>query len=337
MRPRRRSTAGRRTRRQTTCATWSVATVGARSRGGARSSKPPRAASAHSNRERPHGVRDWNPPGAGRLGVRDRAAARPRPRVLPDGAGVAPNARAGRGRAAAGDEAVRRWGKRVALAAVGLLATAVVAGAGFEAVMRHRAARQYPAPGRLVDIGGRRLQLDCRGSGSPTVVLESGLDNLGSLSWAAVHDSIARTTRVCAYSRAGVLWSDPAPAPFDARQVAVDLHAALTASGETAPWVMVGHSLGGPYVVLFASRYGAEVAGVVLVDASHPEQLARLGAAAGKSMQPATGAMAIGSALAWTGIVRLVSGGAAPATWPAVARVVPRAYLPSSVEAMRRE
>jgi len=103
----------------------------------------------------------------------------------------------------------RRWVTRVALTAACVLAIVVVAGASIEGLMRYRAARDYPAPGRLVDVGGRRLQIDCRGSGSPTVVLESGLDNLGSLSWAAVHDSLARTTRVCAYSRAGMLWSDP--------------------------------------------------------------------------------------------------------------------------------
>jgi pimeloyl-ACP methyl ester carboxylesterase len=232
---------------------------------------------------------------------------------------------------------IKRWVKRVAVAAVCLLAIVAVSGASFEAVMRHRAARNYPAPGRLVDVGGRRLQIDCRGSGSPTVVLESGLDNLGSLSWAAVHDSLARATRVCAYSRAGVIWSDPAPAPFDARQVARDLHTALTASGEMGPWVMVGHSLGGPYVLLFTGRYGAEVAGLVLVDGSHPAQLARFREATGKSMQPATSVMAIGSTLAWTGIVRLASDGAAPSTWPTAADVIPRAYLPTSVEALRRE
>jgi pimeloyl-ACP methyl ester carboxylesterase len=169
-----------------------------------------------------------------------------------------------------------------------LLAIAVVSGASFEAIMRSRAETHYPAPGRLVDIGGRRLQMDCRGSGAPTVVLESGLDNLGSRCWAAVHDSIARTTRVCAYGRAGVMWSDRAPAPFDARRVAQDLHAVLIARGETAPWVMVGHSLGGPYVMLFTSRYNEEVAGLVFVDASHPAQLAHFREALGKSMQPAT-------------------------------------------------
>ena len=109
---------------------------------------------------------------------------------------------------------------RIALAAACLLTVIVVSGASVEELMRHRAARDYPAPGRLVDVGGRRLQIDCRGSGSPTVVLESGLDVLGSLSWAAVHDALARTTRVCAYSRAGILWSDPSPAPFDGRRVA---------------------------------------------------------------------------------------------------------------------
>jgi pimeloyl-ACP methyl ester carboxylesterase len=232
---------------------------------------------------------------------------------------------------------MRRWVKRVALAAAGLLAIVVVAGASIEAVVRHRAARDYPPPGRLVDIGGRRLQLDCRGSGSPTIVLESGLDYLGSLAWAAVHDSLAHTTRACAYSRAGLMWSDPAPGPFDAWQIARDLHTALTGSGEAAPWLMVGHSLGGPYVLLFTSRYGAEVVGLVLVESSHPAQFQRFREATGKPMQPATGAMAIGSALARTGIVRLASGGAAPSTWPPVTDKVSRAYLPSSVGALRRE
>ena len=67
-----------------------------------------------------------------------------------------------------------RWIKRILLAVACLLGIVVVSGASFEAVMRHRAARDFPAPGRLVDVGGRRLQIDCRGAGSPTVVLESG-------------------------------------------------------------------------------------------------------------------------------------------------------------------
>ena len=142
-----------------------------------------------------------------------------------------------------------RWVKRVAAGAGVVAVAALLSGASYERAMRERSIRDFPAPGRLVDVGGgRRIQLDCRGDGSPTVVLESGLDTYGSLAWASVHDSIAATTRVCAYSRAGIMWSDPTSGPFDSRALANDLHTALTRAGEKAPWVMVGHSLGGPYV-----------------------------------------------------------------------------------------
>jgi pimeloyl-ACP methyl ester carboxylesterase len=231
----------------------------------------------------------------------------------------------------------RSWVKRIALGLLGLATIVVSSGAGFEATLRGRTSREHPASGRLVDIGGRRLQLDCRGAGTPTVVLESGLDHLGSLSWAAVHDSLAGTSRVCAYSRAGILWSDPAPGAFDARRVAGDLHAALLAADETPPWVLVGHSLGGPYVTLFTHAYEAEVVGLVLVDASHPEQFARYREATGKSMKPPAGLMAAASALAWTGLVRIAAAGGAPATWPAVAATVPSAYFPTSAPALRAE
>ena len=231
----------------------------------------------------------------------------------------------------------KRWSRRIGLALACLAAIAVSTGAGYEAVMRGRTARTHPAPGRMIDIGGRRLQLDCRGAGSPTVVLESGLDDLGALSWAAVHDSIARTTRACAYSRAGILWSDAAPGPFDARRVARDPHAALAAAGERAPWVLVGHSLGGPYATLFTSAYATEVVGLVFVDASHPAQFARYREATGRSMKPPAGLIAVGSALAWTGLVRLASAARAPASWPADAVTVPAAYLPTSIRALRAE
>ena len=230
-----------------------------------------------------------------------------------------------------------RWAKRIALGVACLTVIVVSSSAGFEATMRTRTARRYPVQGRLIDIGGRKLQLDCRGTGSPTVVLESGLDHLGSLSWAAVHDSLARITRVCAYSRAGILWSDPAPGSFDARRVGHDLHTALVTAGEAAPWVLVGHSLGGPYVTLFASRYATEVVGLVFVDASHPGQFARMQEATGKDMKPPSGLLAVGSALSWTGLVRLASGGGAPASWPASAVAVSSAYLPTSVRALRAE
>jgi pimeloyl-ACP methyl ester carboxylesterase len=171
---------------------------------------------------------------------------------------------------------MKLWLKRIAIGLGCLLGILVIAGTIFEAISRQQAAEKYPVQGKLVDIGGRKIQLDCRGAGSPTVVLESGLDHFGSLSWAKVHDSIAQTTRVCAYSRAGIMWSEPAPGDFDSKRTAQDLHTALIEAGEQAPWVMVGHSAGGPYIMTFTSLYDKEVAGLVFVDASHPNQFEQL-------------------------------------------------------------
>ena len=131
------------------------------------------------------------------------------------------------------------------------------------------------------------------------------MDALGSLSWAAVHDEVAKTTRACAYSRAGLMWSDPSNRPFSIHNNAEDLHKALAAAGEKPPYVLVGHSLGGPYSLVFTGRYGSDVAGLVFVDASHPEQRARLRAAVGKDID-AGNELKIGAALAWTGLVRLI-------------------------------
>lgn len=231
-----------------------------------------------------------------------------------------------------------RYWKRIAVAIAALGAIALLTGASYEQLMRHRTRQAYPVQGRFVEVGGgRRIQIDCRGAGTPTVVLESGLDNLGSLSWAAVHDSIARTTRVCAYSRAGIMWSDPSSRPFDAEGVARDLHAALSSSGESAPWVMVGHSLGGPYVTVFTHFYPSEVRGLVFVDASHPDQFARFREVTGKSLQPPTGVVRIGAALAWTGLVRILPAGASPISWPRAAIEGPTAFLPVSVRALLHE
>jgi pimeloyl-ACP methyl ester carboxylesterase len=230
-----------------------------------------------------------------------------------------------------------RIAKRAALGLVGIIAITIVTGATFESVMRRNMMRRYPAPGRMVDVGGRRVQIDCRGAGSPTVVLESGLDNFGSLSWAAVHDSIARTSRVCAYSRAGIMWSDPADAPFDTRLVARDLHAALTRAGEHAPWLMVGHSIGGPYITVFTAQYPAEVAGLVYVDPSHPDQFAQFNALMGRRMEPDPSLFVVGNALAWSGLLRVLPASAPPASWPRALKEAPQAFLPLSVRGMLAE
>jgi pimeloyl-ACP methyl ester carboxylesterase len=135
-----------------------------------------------------------------------------------------------------------------------------------------RAERDFPPPGRIVEIDGRRSHIHCTGSGSPTVLLESGLDDRGSWSWARIRDELSQFSRVCAYDRAGLLWSEPREEPRDAERIAHELHAILAAAPESPPYVMVGHSLGGLLVRVYDVRYPGEAAGFVFVDASHPEQ-----------------------------------------------------------------
>ena len=206
-----------------------------------------------------------------------------------------------------------RWLKWLLWGVVGLVVFIPLCGTVYEFVSRMRAAREYPVPGKLVDIGGRRLQIDCRGSGSPTVVFEAGLDTHGSLSWAAVQDDVAKTTRACAYSRAGIMWSDPHAGPQNGTTVVADLHALLANAGEKPPFVLVGHSLGGPYVMTYTKNYGDQVAGLVFVDASHPDQLQRFQAVNPKGEKERAAeenqarVMSIGAKLAWSGLVRIAA------------------------------
>ena len=134
----------------------------------------------------------------------------------------------------------------------------------------------------MVDIGGRHLYLECRGTGSPTVIVESGFLDAGD-TWAfadaspAVDPGIVPLTRLCTYDRPGTVLgtappilgrSDAAPMPRTAADVVADLHALLTAAQVPTPYVLVGHSLGGTFVRLYAGTYPDQVAGMVLEDAS---------------------------------------------------------------------
>lgn len=202
---------------------------------------------------------------------------------------------------------MKKWLRRIGVGILVLVLLIAVSGATYEWMGRRAAPRDFPAPGELVDIGGRHIQLDCRGSGEPTVVLISGLDIGGSTAWSAVHDSIARVTRTCAYSRAGIMWSDASPGATTAKGVADDLHAALEKGNVSPPFVLVGHSLGGPYLMTYAKYYGDQVAGAVMVDASHPDQLERLGSIVPKVKDAGVTSMRVASALSWAGVVRLAT------------------------------
>lgn len=137
----------------------------------------------------------------------------------------------------------------------------------------------YLRDSRLVRLrGGRSLNLYCMGAGSPTVILESGIGG-SAYDWRSVQARIAERTRVCAYDRAGLGRSPPGPFPRDTRAEVGDLEALLRASGIRPPYVLVGHSMGGYNVRLFASRHRRDVAGMLLVDPSVENQLPILYAA----------------------------------------------------------
>jgi pimeloyl-ACP methyl ester carboxylesterase len=196
---------------------------------------------------------------------------------------------------------------RLAAGLAALLTLTLLGGVAYEQLARSRAAANHPPPGRLVTVGDRTLHLDCRGTGAPTVLFESGLDANGSMAWSAVHDSVAATTRACAYDRAGILWSGPLQAGEvrDAAAVTRDLGQLLDAAAERGPFVVVGHSLGGPFALVFTAARPADVAGLVLVDASHPDQEARLRPAVGDLMGKMASQMGIARVLAASGGMRL--------------------------------
>ncbi len=228
---------------------------------------------------------------------------------------------------------IRRWAKRIALALLTLLILLLITGSLYEALGRRSAATNYPPRGQMVDIGGRRMHIDCRGTGAPTVILEAGLGTGGTIDWTLVHDKIASVTRTCAYDRAGIMWSDPGNQPQHATAVADDLHATLKAAGISGPLVLVGHSVGGPYVRTYVGRYGDQVAGLVMVDPSTPDQVARLGKATGADVHPGRASMLFhaASALAWTGIVRVIASGTGDKHLPPDAAAAQAAYASTSI------
>jgi pimeloyl-ACP methyl ester carboxylesterase len=128
-----------------------------------------------------------------------------------------------------------------------------------------------PPPGRMVDVGGRKLHLNCTGAGSPTIVLEAGASAF-AIDWTLVQQEVARTNRVCSYDRAGSGWSDSTTATTRST-VEHDLHSLLEVAGEKPPYILVGASLGGIFVRLYQAEYPDQVVGMVLIDAAAENRL----------------------------------------------------------------
>lgn len=130
------------------------------------------------------------------------------------------------------------------------------------------ALHEYPPPGRLIDIGGRKLHLYCTGTGSPTVILVAG-GGAFSIDWALVQPKVAQDTSVCSYDRAGLAWSDPGPADETVEQTISDLHILLKKSGEKGPYLLVGASIAGIYIQAYQRAFPKEVAGLVFSNSSN--------------------------------------------------------------------
>jgi pimeloyl-ACP methyl ester carboxylesterase len=173
------------------------------------------------------------------------------------------------------DQTMRRVISRWIPFALGTLGAALLfvrlAGAGDAAAQLHSKrppSQGYPPPGRLIDVGGRKLHLLCSGKGSPTVILMAGGDAF-SIDWALVQSKVADSTRVCSYDRAGLGWSDPGPADETVEQTIGDLHALLRAAREKGPYLLVGASIGGIFIRAYQHAFPNEVAGLIFTNSSN--------------------------------------------------------------------
>jgi pimeloyl-ACP methyl ester carboxylesterase len=164
--------------------------------------------------------------------------------------------------------------KRIARAMLAVCLVTVslaITGALYEMIGRWHDSQRFPQRGHLVHAGSIRMNIDCSGQGSPTVILESGSGG-PSIDWLMVQPKVAKFSRVCSYDRAGYGWSDSGPEPRSSLQIARELKQLLQAAGEKGPYILVGHSMGGYDIRVYTSQYSNDVAGMVLVDASHENQ-----------------------------------------------------------------
>lgn len=174
----------------------------------------------------------------------------------------------------------------------------------YQAIASSYDVSSYPPPGQLVNIGNHHLHIRCMGEGNPTVVMEAGISG-SSLDWILVQPEIAKAARVCTYDRAGYGWSEEGPQPRDGKQVAAELHMLLLRAGILGKHILVGHSLGGLFVQLYASLYPEEVAGIVLVDSVTKEQSLRMN---GKTYERNLKAITVfTSIVALSGLLRLAN------------------------------
>jgi pimeloyl-ACP methyl ester carboxylesterase len=194
--------------------------------------------------------------------------------------------------------------RKVLKAAAGGVLMAAAVGAAYQVLASWNDRRSYFPPGRLVDIGGHALHVREMGEGSPTVVLEAGLTATSAI-WGWIQPALAAVTRVIAYDRSGIGWSDENAEPHDAGTVAQHLGALLDRLAIDGPVVLVGHSMGGLYVRVFADLFPKRAAGLVLVDPAHPDQLEHFSAEGVRLQRTFMGQLRVAPILAGFGVLRM--------------------------------
>jgi pimeloyl-ACP methyl ester carboxylesterase len=218
------------------------------------------------------------------------------------------------------------------VAVLGVVVTLLAVGALYQGIAARRHRRQFTPPGQLIDVGGHRLHVICRGSGSPVVLLESGIA-ASSLSWAVVQPEIAKFTRVCAYDRAGLAWSDVASCPRSFERIVDELSTVLARVALQQRYVLVGHSFGSFVIRAYAARHPGSVHGLVLVDP--PTEWLTMTPQRARMLWGGRHLSRLGAVLAHIGVVRtclaLLSGGA-----PGAPRRFVRIFGPTAARTLER-
>ena len=178
-----------------------------------------------------------------------------------------------------------------------LIVALCLLGLVYESSAEVRDRQTYLPPGQMLDVDGHQMHLLCSGTGSPTVILDGGETAL----WAWIQPTVAQSARVCSYDRAGYGWSEAGPEPRDAKAVASELHTLLDEAGVEPPYILVGHSFGGIYARVFRSLYPEDVVGMVLLDATHPDNFTRQG----ESLDTLRMASSVAAVLSRIGLMRL--------------------------------
>lgn len=195
--------------------------------------------------------------------------------------------------------------RKLCLGTLVVLVGLVVVGASYQQIGQALDRRAVHPPGRHVTVDDISMHLHCTGEGEPTVVLEAGAFGFAQ-AWAWIQPKVAERTRVCSYDRAGLGWSDDATS-HDGVASAERLRALLRNAGEPGPYVLVGHSLGGALIRIFAAHDPDEVVALGFVEPSHPDQLERLPPEAREAHERVIRTLSVAANLTYIGLLRLAN------------------------------